>query len=173
MAARRRPYDIRGTDGFRTRALWRDKPAGTASPPRSHTGLGQGRFPAARAAQLLVGRLAEAGGLEPQALPGPRSVAASARGRPADPPPRAEDGGIEPLTPREVSRFSRPLPPIAASVFLVERQLRRGKRIRTSDLSVPNRAHYQAVLCPENFHFVVRAGIEPATRGPSTRRSTY
>jgi hypothetical protein len=26
----------------------------------------------------------------------------------------------------------------------------RGERIRTSDLSVPNRAHYQAVLRPEN-----------------------
>ncbi len=25
----------------------------------------------------------------------------------------------------------------------------RGERIRTSDLSVPNRAHYQAVLRPE------------------------
>ena len=25
----------------------------------------------------------------------------------------------------------------------------RGERIRTSDLSVPNRAHYQAVLLPE------------------------
>jgi hypothetical protein len=27
----------------------------------------------------------------------------------------------------------------------------RGERIRTSDLSVPNRAHYQAVLRPEAF----------------------
>ena len=27
----------------------------------------------------------------------------------------------------------------------------RGERIRTSDLSVPNRAHYQAVLRPENL----------------------
>ncbi len=34
----------------------------------------------------------------------------------------------------------------------------RGERIRTSDLSVPNRAHYQAVLRPEIEETVFSAG---------------
>src|SRR5437763_16866741 len=34
----------------------------------------------------------------------------------------------------------------------------RGERIRTSDLSVPNRAHYQAVLRPESWRILRVAG---------------
>ena len=34
----------------------------------------------------------------------------------------------------------------------------RGERIRTSDLSVPNRAHYQAVLRPEEVRHSKREG---------------
>ena len=38
-------------------------------------------------------------------------------------------------------------PPVLAAVIIDATG--RGERIRTSDLSVPNRAHYQAVLRPE------------------------
>ena len=38
-------------------------------------------------------------------------------------------------------------PPMMAAVIIDV--IGRGERIRTSDLSVPNRAHYQAVLRPE------------------------
>ena len=38
-----------------------------------------------------------------------------------------------------------------AFTFVLLRIFGRGERIRTSDLSVPNRAHYQAVLRPANL----------------------
>jgi hypothetical protein len=41
-------------------------------------------------------------------------------------------------------------PPMRAAVIIDF--IGRGERIRTSDLSVPNRAHYQAVLRPEGRH---------------------
>ena len=41
-------------------------------------------------------------------------------------------------------------PPRASGLFVILLSISgRGERIRTSDLSVPNRAHYQAVLRPE------------------------
>ena len=44
----------------------------------------------------------------------------------------------------------------------------RGERIRTSDLSVPNRAHYQAVLRPETLEIskkTVPQGLHSKSRG--------
>src|SRR6185503_18852546 len=39
----------------------------------------------------------------------------------------------------------------ATNLVALSKENGRGERIRTSDLSVPNRAHYQAVLRPASF----------------------
>ena len=48
-------------------------------------------------------------------------------------------------------------PPVLAAPLIID-AIGRGERIRTSDLSVPNRAHYQAVLRPEEVRHSKREG---------------
>ncbi len=58
-------------------------------------------------------------------------------------------------------------PPVLAAV--VVEIFGRGERIRTSDLSVPNRAHYQAVLRPDDPE--LRGGVhsrDAQTNGQAT-----